>query len=50
MLGVQNLGYEFDTLKNLIINDLPYKEMALKYESKFDRYRTTLFNYLEKQL
>jgi len=50
MLGLQNLGYEFDTLKNLVINDLPFKEMALKYESKFDRYRTTLFNYLEKQL
>jgi hypothetical protein len=50
MLGLQNLGYEFATLKNLAINDLPFKEMALKYESKFARYRTALFDYLERQL
>ena len=50
MLGLQNLGYEFTTLKNLAINDLPFKEIALKYESKFARYRTALFNFLERQL
>lgn len=44
MLGIQNLGYEFEEIRNFRINSLPFREFSQRYQTKFNTYQQRLLN------
>lgn len=47
ILGLQNLGYEFNEIMQYRINNLPYEEIGIRYQEKFKRYQDILFNLIK---
>lgn len=48
IMGMQNLGFDFDELKHQQLNQLPISTIKDRYQQKFDRYQQKLYEYLNK--
>lgn len=45
-MGLQNLGYSFQELQKLTLNQLPMIDISRRYQKRFQDYKTKLFGYL----
>lgn len=49
MLGLQNLGCDFEYLKDASLDNLPFEQLKASYQSRFARYQSKLLSYIHQQ-